>query len=208
MKIKSLTPKETIKYLQNGELTKPFLDDSIIFHKIDCDMKAKTQAGKPCSQISSLMSFIHSKVKYSSGETEFIKNNIFQREAKQIWESGKTVACSDYAILFATFARQLKIPTTFLHTASLQWLTRLKNNESLSKCEGHSFCECFVEGHWILVDPTNKKIVGTYSPSQIVTTYDIGGETKFVPYYRWLDLKIKHTLQSHNEWMKNCCKNI
>ncbi len=32
------------------------------------------------------------------------------------------------------------------------------------KIKGHHFCECFVNGNWILVDATNRRILEQYDP--------------------------------------------
>lgn len=203
--LNNLSDVET--YLHFGNLTQPFLDAEYILDRVECDMVAKNTHGT-AAEIQSLMNWIGSKVKYASGEHEYIRQNLFKRSAREIWESGKTVGCSDYALLFATFARQIGISTSFLHTASQKWLEKLKNGEEIDKNCGHSFCECFVDGQWILVDPTNKKIVGGYLPENIQTNYLIGGENEFVSYFRGLDLVERMGLRAHNEMMNAECEKI
>lgn len=195
------------KYLRFGNLTQPFLKAEYILDRVKCDMTAKNTHGK-VGEIQSLMGWIRSKIKYASGEREYICQNQFKRNAKEIWESGKAVGCSDYALLFATFARQIGISTSFLHTASQKWLEKLKSGEKIDKNCGHSFCECFVDGQWILVDPTNKRIVGEYLPENIQTDYLIGEENEFVPYFRGLDLVERMGLRAHNEMMNAECEKI
>lgn len=194
-------------YLNFGNLTQPFLGAEYILGRVQCDMSAKNASGT-AAEIQSLMNWICSKVKYARGEREYICQNQFKRSAKEIWESGKTVGCGDYALLFTTFARQIGISTSFLHTASAKWLEKLANGEKIDKNCGHSFCECFVDGQWILVDPTNKRIVGEYSPENIQTNYLIGGDSEFVPYFRGLDLVERMGLRAHNEMMNVECKKL
>lgn len=194
-------------FLKSGKLTAPFLETDYVAGRIECDMNAKGGCGA-CAKVQSLMNWICSKVKYASGDKEYICNNQFNRSAKEVFESGKTVGCTDYAILFATFARQIGISTTYLHTASVKWLENLKNGEELDKCKGHSFCECFVDGEWILVDPTNKKIIGKYDAEKIKIKYLIGGENEFIPYFRGLDPGKKLGLGGNNKLMKDECKKL
>lgn len=185
----------------------PFLETEYIVGRVECDMNAKGWNGR-CAQVQSLMNWICSKVKYASGDKEYICNNQFNRSAKEVFESEKTVGCTDYAILFATFARQIGIPTSFLHTVSVKWLEKLKNGEEIEKYKGHSFCECFIDGEWMLVDPTNKRIVGEYNPEKIELNYLIGGENEFIPYFRGLDLGQKCGLREHNRMMKIECEKL
>lgn len=195
------------KYLCFGNLTQPFLDKKYILGRVKCDMAAKNTHGK-AAEIQSLMSWICSNVKYASGEYEYIRQNQFKRSAREIWESRKAVGCSDYALLFATFARQIGIAVSFLHTASQKWLEKLKSGDKIDKYCGHSFCECFVDGKWILVDPTNKRIVGEYLPENIKTEYLIGGENEFISYFRGLDLVERMGLSAHNKMMNAECEKI
>lgn len=193
-------------YLQSGVLTQPFLDAEYVKGRIDYDMSQKQSKGREISQLASLMGWIRSRVQYARGEKEFIAKNQFQRSAKEIWESGKTVGCTDYALLFAVFARQLGVPTTYLHTASIKWVKDFQENGEIDTCRGHSFCECFYNGEWILVDPTAGKVVGKYDVKKITTPYLIGGDNEFLPYYRGLDLGERQSIRQHNDKMKNIFK--
>ncbi len=169
-------------------------------------MSQKQSKGREISQLASLMSWINSRVQYARGEKEFIAKNQFQRSAKEIWESGKTVGCTDYALLFAVFARQLGVPTTYLHTASVKWVKEFQEKAEIDTCRGHSFCECFFDGEWILVDPTAGRVIGKYDVEKITTPYLIGGDNEFLPYYRGLDLGERQNIRQHNDKMKNIFK--
>lgn len=193
-------------YLQSGVLTQPFLDVEYVKGRIDYDISQKQSKGREISQLASLMSWINSRVRYAHGEREFIAKNQFQRSAKEIWESGKTVGCTDYALLFAVFARQLGVPTTYLHTASVKWVKEFQEKAEIDTCRGHSFCECFFDGEWILVDPTAGRVVGKYDVEKITTPYLIGGDNEFLPYYRGLDLGERQNIRQHNDKMKNIFK--
>ena len=110
------------------------------------------------------------------------------RTAQEIWESKKASGCTDYAILYATFARTLGVPTTLLHTAEYDWLQKLKNGEDSTMHFGHSFCECYFGDKWVLVDPTCKHIERNYNPKKLELSYKVGGKSVFIPYFRGLDL--------------------
>ena len=115
---------------------------------------------------------------------------------------------TDYCILFATFARQIGIPSTLLHTAEKNWLERLKNKQDFKVHYGHSFCECFYENRWILVDPTCKEIQEEYNEKIIKLNYAVGDNFEFVPYLRNIDLKTKQTISEHNKIMDEACYNL
>lgn len=115
------------KYLQSGNLTQPFLDDSYVLDMIMRDYRAKLKLNKQANKLESLYQWINKNVEYSKDQDFRVKYK-FQRTAKEIWQSKVTTGCTDYCILFATFARQIGIPATFLHTAK-NWLFRLKNNK-------------------------------------------------------------------------------
>ena len=195
------------KFLNPGTLTEPFLSNEFVFNKIMTDLQNKQKNGKKSSIPESLNRWIHNNIKFSH-DSEFKSKYRFQRSAKEIWESGFATGCSDYAMLFATFARQLDLPTTFLHTAELGWLERLKSGKDFSHHYGHAFCECFYENKWILVDPTSKKIEQNYNPKKIVLSYNVGPGNVYIPYFRDADLSKRQSTQQHNLEMDNLCKNL
>lgn len=200
------TTNDVVKYLNHGEMTKPFLDDDYVLKKVMCDYETKKKMGMPCSKIESLYLWIAHNVK--SVKNDPISDYKFQRTAKEIWESKVATGCTDYAMLFCTFARQIGISTTLLHTAELNWLERLKDGQRGGTNIGHSFCECFYEGKWILVDPTAREIEYEYNPEYIELSYKLGGNDTFIPYLRGHDLGEAQTVKEHNEKMDEMCLNL
>lgn len=146
--------------------------------------------------------------KYAKDDPEFIKNQKFQRNAKEIFESNKLTGFTDYAIVFAIFARQLGIPTTFLHTAEFNWCKKLKSGERFNSNIGHSFYECFYEGKWVLVDPTFRKIEWEYNSNLLTLSYKVGGNKNFIPYFRDLDLGKRQNIKQHNDEMNRECMSL
>ena len=202
--MKTLTNEDCKYYLTSGPLSQPFIEDSIVKEKIMIDYNSKLQQGKQTSHIESLYNWLHRIVKHAN-DNKFIKENHFQRTAKEIWDSKLSTGCTDYALLFCTFARQIGIPSTLLHTAEYNWLERLKSDQDSKKHYGHSFCECFYNGKWILVDPTCKEIIYNYSSTKIELDYSVGGNNIFIPYYRGRDLHEKQTEKQHNNLMDEEC---
>ena len=84
----------------------------------------------------------------------------FNKTASEILENGYT-GCSDFALLFETIAREKQIPTIHVQTAKKIYVQRLQEGEA-TVTEGHHFCECFINGKWILVDPINERILLDY----------------------------------------------
>ncbi|MBQ8908853.1 MAG: transglutaminase domain-containing protein [Clostridia bacterium] len=191
-------------YLKNGSLSQPFLADEIIQEKIEINFINQLKTGHFVTEIEGLIDWLHHMVKHTN-DRDFIKENQFQRSAQEIWASKVATGCTDYALLFATCARQLGIPTTLLHTAEFNWIERLKAGEDSKLHYGHSFCECFYNGKWILVDPTCRKIMYQDYPKKLELDYNINGNSVFIPYFRGLDLGKKQSIQQHNEIMDKEC---
>lgn len=192
------------KYLQFGNLTQPFLADDYVLDKVMCDYNAKLKFNKQANKLESLYLWINKNVEYSKDQ-EFRDKYKFQRTAKEIWESKLMTGCTDYCILFATFARQIGISTTFLHTAEKNWLYRLKNNEDYKTHYGHGFCESFYNNKWVLVDPTCKKYETNYDLKLLHLNYNIGGNNEFIPYLRDLDLNVKQSIKEYHKTMDKLC---
>lgn len=198
---------DTEKYLTSGVLTKPFLSSTLVKEKVQIDFDRKKEQGQQCSILTSLMSWVLHNIKPSKDE-KFNAENKFNRTAEEIWKSGLSTGCTDYCTVFATLARQLKIPTTLLHTAEYGWLMKVNSGASWQKNIGHVFCECYCDGKWVLVDPTCGKIIDNYNQTIISLPYEVGGNKKFVPYHRDIDLGGKQTIQEHNKDMNNKCKKL
>lgn len=192
------------KYLKFGNLTQPFLADDYVLDKVMHDYNARLKLKGQANKIESLILWICKQVSYSKDE-EFRQKYKFQRTAEEIWVSKQMTGCTDYCILFATFARQIGIATTFLHTAEKNWLFRLINNEDYKIHSGHGFCECFYDGEWMLVDPTCKRISRNYNIKCLSLNYNVGDSNQFIPYYRGLDLQTKQTISEHNKLMDELC---
>ena len=204
---------DRVKYLCNGNMTKPFLPNEYIFEKVLCDYEKKCQIAKSQNKqkpliVESLMNWILHMTHSEKQDKNFVDENKFRRTAEQIWQSKKMTGCTDYAILFATFARQLGIPTTFLQTAEMGWLEKLKFGKNGNTNFGHAFCECYLAGKWILVDPSCGKFEMEYNPQKIELSYTVGGCNIFVPYYRGGDFGEKKTVEENNQIMNDMCKDL
>lgn len=203
--MKRLTKKDCELYLTFDEVTKPFLDTDFVLEKVMFDFEAKQKAKIPNTKLHSLFNWINTKVKYEP-EKEFNTTFKFARTAKQIWESGKTTGCTDYAILFATFAKQLGIPTTILHTASRDWVSNLQATKTPARNSGHNFNECFYDNKWVLVDATSRKVIEKYTPDKIVLSYTVGGENNFVAFDRTNSFKLTNTKEYNKNMDITCYK--
>ncbi len=204
--MRKLTEKDKERYLKFGSLTTPFLEDHYVKEMVMRDYNRRLKSGQQANIVESLICWIASFVK--AGDDNFRQKYKFKRTAKEIWESGFATGCTDYALVFATLARQLGWPTTFLNTAELGWLQRLLNGENSNFHYGHSFCECYFENRWMLVDPTCRKIMQNYSLDKIELPYNVGPGNVYVPYLRGLDLGKKTSSKEHNLEMDRLCKKL
>ncbi len=202
-----LSEKDIPLFLESGQLTTPFLKNEYVADMVLRDYIARLKMGKEASILSSLYNWIATKVEYCDDQ-EFQLKNKFKRSSKEIWESKLATGCTDYALLFATFARQIGLPCTILHTAEEEWVLNLHNGKGFDFYKGHTFCECYYEEKWVLVDPTVRKVIKSYNQNKIELDYLVGGSNKFIPYSRALDLEGMLGLQAHNSDMEERCKKI
>lgn len=198
---------DCVKFLKEGSLTKSFLSDELVKEKVMFDFNSKQAQGNKVTKLESLCKWIHRCVRSTNDQTS--KENLrFKRTAKEIWESGFCTGCTDWAMLFATLARQIGIPTTLLQTAEYNWLRKLQNNEKQLTRIGHSFCECFYDGKWVLVDPTLKKFEPKYNCDKLILPYEIYNGNIYIPYFRGLDLGKKQTIKEYVCEMEKECINL
>ena len=187
-------------FLKDGPMTAQFLNDP----NLDRSMaRAKTDGDK----IKILYRYIHTKKLFKHPvlmQDQFKNENRFSRNAEEIWNGKGFTGCTDYALVFASIARKYGIPTTFLATAEAECAQSLKNGENVGLHRGHSFCECFVDGKWVLVDPIKATTENEYDPENIVLTgrHHVGGRKNFIAYDRSLDTERRQTTKEYNEAMR------
>lgn len=106
-------------------------------------------------------------------------------------------------------ARKYGIPTTLLETVEADCAESIKNGEELQFYSGHSFCECFADGKWVLTDPIKRVTEKEYNPEDIRLTgnHTVGGKQNFIAYGRRLDIGHKQTQIEYVEAMKNAVLN-
>lgn len=149
-----------------------------------------------------IFNFINSKLHYDQNV-----GNKFERDASEIVESGSYNGCSDYATVFEALSRELGIPTVHLLAAQSEWIKELNTGE-FNSYMGHHFCECFISGKWMLVDPLNNTIEENYDKSNFNISTKRG--TKYYVYAKCNDIfqiedslpKEKNGLRAHNKLMK------
>ena len=107
---------------------------------------------------------------------DFIKQNLqsiinnkdkFSKTAKEIWARGTYSGCSDFALVFETISRQLKILTIHLQMADIEWIKQISNGVTPPIVRGHNACECYINNRWVYVDPINRKINFEYDKNNL-----------------------------------------
>jgi len=197
--MEKLNEQDAKKYLQNGELTKPFLSADFLKQQLAKIAKQRKEKNLDDDVMECLIDFIHQNLTFCE-DRDFVNKNQFSRTAQEIFESKIATGCTDYAYVFASLARQLKIPTTILQTSQKEWTNKLINHiGDFKKHYGHTFCECFVNNKWVLVDPTKPiepRIDWKYEQKDKIFLYfgKVGDSRTFLPYYRGLDLGAKMSL--------------
>ena len=83
--------------------------------------------------------------------------------------------------------------------------------------KGHAFCECCIKvlddsgkakRQWVLVDPTCHKLTANYLKDNIFKiNYDVDGNSKFIPFFRGLDLGERTNSNNWNQKMDDYISN-
>lgn len=201
--MKKLKKSNAVQYQQFGILTQPFLEKEYVKEMVMRDYHSKNPAENTIFE--SLSRWIKYELRMATGKEKDCK---FSRTAKEIWESGFITGCTDIALVFACFARQLGYPATLLHTAEENWLKRLQTGQDYTMHYGHTFCEVFYQGRWILVDPMKNEVMYEYDVRKINLPYSLGGNSVFVPYKRYIDFETPQTVKQHNKIMDELCLKI
>lgn len=210
------TTTDASTYLTTGCLTEPFIADYVLQAKIIRDMKAHVKFGERYTVIDSLINYIHKHIKTNASK-KFNRINRFNRTAQEIWESGWATGCTDYALLFCTFARQLGLPSTFVSTIGEDFYLQAKSGDAPKTHKGHAFCECCVKvtddfgnakKRWVLVDPTCHQITANYlKGNKFKIDYDVAGNSTFIPFFRGLDLGERTNSNDWNQKMDDYITN-
>lgn len=86
--------------------------------------------------------------------------------------------CHDWALVYASLARELGYPAVLVDTAGINWAKRYRAGQT-SSFSGHVFVEIFVNGKWILVDSTNNWYTESgYDPSNPYIPINVGSESE------------------------------
>lgn len=151
------------KYLIQGEQTQfVFSADELLKVKQDI---GEIKTAKDLHKIILFME--NNKIKNTKQEQEVT----FKRTAKEIFESKVYIGgCTDYALVYATIARQLGIPTVYMATADLTWIKEYENGNG-SRVNGHDTCESFIDGKWIHIDTSINWIDESYNKDSLVVKY-------------------------------------
>lgn len=192
--------EELFDYLRSGELTNPFSDSAQLDDTIRDIVKLNKGIDGKNNTLTGLVTLIHNEVKNRVGAN---KNNPkrFSRTAEEAYNSMEAIDVNDYAMIFASLARQLRIPTTCLYAIERNDLKNKfegdRNDEVLTK----SFCECYFDNEWVIVDPEKGYIKENYNP-ELFTIGKGQNKKEYVGYKRALDLGKKRSLNSMRDYEK------
>lgn len=96
-------------YLLINKASKPFFSNDELKEKILMDLIYNGKEETSENMINSLINLIHKYVIPIREEDFNTPKKNFHRTAEEIWKSGVANGCDDYAVLFNTFAKQLKL---------------------------------------------------------------------------------------------------
>ena len=135
--------EELFDYLKSGKLTAPFADSEQLDDTVrDIVREQRGMIDGKNNTLTGLVTLIHNEIK---DKTSSNKRNAkrFSRTAVEIYCSMEAIDKNDYTVIFASLARQLRIPTTCLYAIERNDLKNKfegdRNDEVLTK----SFCECY-----------------------------------------------------------------
>ena len=180
--------EDTYTYLRGGKYTKPFSSDTEQVEDSIRDIISENSAvinGRN-DELTALFTLINSEI---NNKIEENKNNAkrYSRTAEEIYNSGKVIDQNDYALIFASIARQLRIPTTCLYAMERNDLKAKVNGQKDTEILTKTFCECFYDNEWVLVDPQNGNVISNYDPNLFeVKSWNTTKE--YVGYLRGFDM--------------------
>ena len=91
----------------------------------------------------------------------------------QLLKERRLGGCHDWALVYASIARDLGYPTVMVDTSSIALAKQLQAGQQML-WYGHVFVEVFVEGKWVLVDSTNNWYVEDgYDPANSIIPINI-----------------------------------
>lgn len=97
--------------------------------------------------------------------------------ARDIVKQGYATGCTQFATLFQALCEYKGIPTVVVETLDLDWINSVNGSTgNINKILGHVYVECFVNGKWILIDPTSARLVENYAPGkQVIFDFSLNG---------------------------------
>lgn len=198
---------DTFYFLNKGVLTSPFVDSEQIEDSVRDVYKDQVRKMPSANMVTGLIEFVHSVVK---NRIKANANNVnkFNRTAEDVFDSRKTIDANDYTLLFATFARQLRIPTTCLFAVEKNKLQDIVERNNEREVLTKSFCECYYDDQWILVDPEKGIVNYDYNPNSINVLDEKGKEKNYAAYYRGLDFGMKQSIEDLSAFEKRKCRSI
>lgn len=198
--------KQNIKSLQirfKKEFKMSLKEKGMLIGKKLINKQANDKIKDDVAYINSIIDWIYSQITIEK-DKNVIERLRFNRNAEEIFRSGKIVDANDIALLFTTFAKQLRLPTAQLYTIDKNKIENVLNGE---KYCGHIFCECYCGDKWYLVDPAFRKIAEEYDPNSIKITYLGKGEKTYVAYDRQVD-KEQKGIANHLENQRKLLKEM
>lgn len=108
-------------------------------------------------------------VLYLEEKKQLIVEQFNTRTASEILESGYATGCTDFAIVFCAFLKELAIPYLYLDVLEKRWLDAPMEEK---KVMGHAF----VETRGLLIDPQRKIIY--HDPKFVLQRYEEFGRGK------------------------------
>lgn len=183
-------------FLQEGHLTKstPFIIDL-----------ANSISGHGEQLLQNIFNVVRSNLKASASkifpQKQFLKKlqeEHLRRPAEEIIKSGYHYGCDEYAVVFATLARLIGIPTKYIQCAEI---IGYKNHKSTN---GHVFLECFIGESRYLVDSTRGTVVNLEQEKdkqKLYVSHDPNHSYLYQDSYSGLD-SWEAGVRSHQEMIK------
>jgi hypothetical protein len=117
-------------------------------------------------EINSISNFVNY---FPATEDKELRRSLWRkRGAREILDSGYTTGCTDKALIFMHFSRNLGFPTTYVETLDKRYVNDLKRG-FLGSIEGHIFCDVESDDKVVHINPgygRTKIVDGCYIRTQ------------------------------------------
>lgn len=152
-----------------------FLNDHIGTREQVMKVAALIKGDTPEEKLEAISEWIENHLKYNA------KAFAEWRNFDQMVADGDQGGCANYSVVFGALTRACGIPTVWVKTLEIEWITKFRKTGATGNWNGHVFLEVYINGRWMLLNDTDMLLYEDYNPKTRIFpggfyAYDKGGD--------------------------------